>query len=277
MNAHSLTDVSKLCVHTITTKPWPIELAMDKYAEAGIGGITVWRQALEGRSISKIGDQLRQRRLKIVSLCRGGFFASATREGRDLAIEENRRAIREAAELGAPLVVLVCGAVPRQSLEESRKQIAEGIAAVLPMADELGVRLAIEPLHPLYADDRSAINTMASANAICDQLDHPLLGIAVDVYHVWWDPDLAAQIHLSGTKNRLFAFHICDWTTPTIDLLNDRGLMGEGCIDLKGIRGMMEASGFQGFHEVEVFSNRWWASDQDQFLAEIKCAYSKHC
>lgn len=270
-------DLSRLCVHTITTKPWSIEVAMDKYAEAGIGGITVWRQALEGRELAKVGDELRARNLEIVSLCRGGFFPAKTEAGRLEAIEDNRRAIREAAALGAPLVVLVCGAVPGQALAESRKQIADGIAAVLPLAEELGVRLGIEPLHPLYADDRSAINTMASANAVCDLLDHALVGIAADVYHLWWDPDLAEQIALTGEKGRLFAFHLCDWLTPTTDLLNDRGLMGEGCIDLKGIRALVEAAGFTGFNEVEIFSNRWWSADQDDFLARIKTAYIEHC
>ena len=266
-------DLSRLCVHTITTKPWSIEVAMDKYAEAGIVGITVWRQALEGRDIAKVGEELRARNLAIISLCRGGFFPAKTATGLAEAIEDNRRAIREAAALGAPLVVLVPGAVPGQALAESRKQIAEGIAAVLPLAEELGVRLGIEPLHPMYADDRSALNTMASANALCDLLDHPLVGIAADAYHIWWDPDLAEQIAIAGEKGRLFAFHICDWLTPPTDLLNDRGLMGEGCIDLPGMRAMVEAAGFDGFHEVEIFSNRWWAADQDEFLQAINESY----
>lgn len=273
MSAIPLTDTSKLCVHTITTKPWSVEEAIDKYAEAGVGGITVWRQWLEGRKISEVGDQLRACDLEIVSLCRGGFFPSATSQGLEDAIEDNRLAIREAAELGAPMIVLVCGAVPGQALDESRKQIADGIAATLPLAEDYNIRLAIEPLHPMYADDRSAINTMASANEVCDRLDHPLVGIAADVYHIWWDPDLAEQIRITGEKNRLFAYHVCDWMTPTTDLLNDRGLMGEGCIPLEEIRAMVEKAGFTGFNEVEVFSDRWWARDQDEFLTEIKKAY----
>lgn len=276
MSAIPLTDTSKLCVHTITTKPWSVEEAIDKYAEAGVGGITVWRQWLEGRKISEVGDQLRACDLEIVSLCRGGFFPSATSQGLEDAIEDNRLAIREAAELGAPMIVLVCGAVPGQALDESRKQIADGIAATLPLAEDYNIRLAIEPLHPLYADDRSAINTMASANEVCDRLDHPLVGIAADVYHIWWDPDLAEQIRITGEKNRLFAYHVCDWMTPTTDLLNDRGLMGEGCIPLEEIRAMVEKAGFTGFNEVEVFSDRWWARDQDEFLTEIKKAYLNH-
>lgn len=274
--ASEITDCSKLCVHTITTKPLDIETAMDKYAEAGVGGITVWRQWLEGRDIQRTGDAIKERNLELVSLCRGGFFPAKTQEELQNAIEDNQKAVIEAAELGAPMIVLVCGAVPGQSLETSRNQIADGIAAVLPSAEEHGIRLAIEPLHPMYADDRSAINTMASANAVCDQIDHPLVGIAADVYHIWWDPDLEAQIQLTAQKERLFAFHICDWKTPTTDFLNDRGLMGEGCIDVRKIRGWVEKSGFSGFNEVEVFSDRWWATDQDEFLKQIQAAYLLH-
>ncbi|MDF1850885.1 MAG: sugar phosphate isomerase/epimerase [Verrucomicrobiales bacterium] len=277
MSPSPLTDFSRLCVHTITTKPWVIEEAMDRYAAADVGGITVWRQWLEGRDPESIGEKLRSRNLEIVSLCRGGFFPSDSDAGLAAAIEDNRAAIREAAALGAPMIVLVCGAVPGQPLEDSRKQIADGIAAVVPLAEEHGIRLAIEPLHPMYADDRSAINTLASANEVCDRLDHPLVGIAADVYHIWWDPDLADQIRITGEKDRLFAFHVCDWKTPTSDFLNDRGLMGEGCIDIPGIRALVEAAGFSGFNEVEIFSDRWWAQDQDHFLTEIKKAYLEHC
>ncbi len=273
----SPSDLSRLCVHTITTKPWGIREAMDRYAEAGIGGITVWRQALEGEDPASIGKDLRDRGLAIVSLCRGGFFPGRDTASRKTAIEENREVIREAAALGAPMIVLVCGAVPGQSLEESRSQIADGISAILPLAEEHGIRLAIEPLHPMYADSRSAINTMASANEICDRIDHPLVGIALDVYHVWWDPDLVAGIETAGGKSRLFAFHLCDWLTPTTDLLNDRGLMGEGCIPLRDIRTMVERNGFTGFHEVEIFSDRWWSRDQKDFLEAITGAYLAHC
>ncbi len=269
-------EISKLCIHTITTKPWDIHLAMDKYAEAGIAGITVWRQWIEGKNISKIGDALRDRNIEVVSLCRGGFFPASSAAGLGKAIEDNRKVIREAAELGAPMIVLVCGAIPRLPLETSRQQITNGIADLLPLVEEYCIKLAIEPLHPMYADDRSAINTLSSANDVCDQLNHPLVGVAVDVYHVWWDSDLKNQIERTAKNNRLFAFHISDWMTPTRDLLNDRGLMGEGCINIPGIRAMVEAHGFTGFNEVEIFSNRWWAANQDDFLASIKTAYLNH-
>jgi sugar phosphate isomerase/epimerase len=274
--ARELKDLSKLCVHTITTKPWPIEKAAREFSEAGIGGITVWREALTGRNITATGNMLRDMNLEVVSLCRGGFFPALTAGARQAAIEDNRKAIDEAAELGAPLVVLVCGAAPGQSLTESRKQIQDGIAACLPHAAAAGVKLAIEPLHPMYAGDRSAINTLAQANDMAEALNSPWAGIAVDVYHLWWDPDLEAQIRRCGRNGHLSAFHICDWKTPTLDMLNDRGLMGEGCIDLKQIRGWVESTGFQGFHEVEIFSDIYWKQDQHRFLDKIKVGYLKH-
>ena len=274
--ASALTDLSRLCVHTITTKGWSLEEAVDRYAEAGVSGITVWRQWLEGRDPSKAGERIRSAGLDIVSLCRGGFYPSLERKAREAAVEENRRVIEEAAALGAPLVVLVCGAATGQSLEDSRRQIAEGIAATLPLAESLGVKLAIEPLHPMYADTRSAINTLASANDLCDELNHPRLGVALDVYHVWWDPDLINQIERTAGANRLFAYHVCDWMTPTKDLLNDRGLMGEGCIDLRSIRRRVEDAGFNGMIEVEVFSDRWWSRPPEKFLSAITEAYLNH-
>ncbi len=271
-----LSDLSRLCVHTMTTRPWSIEDAARAYSAAGVKGITVWREALQGRNPAACGEMLRSRGLAVVSLCRGGFFPAATVESRSRALDENRRCIDQAALLGAPMVVLVCGAVPGQPLGESRKQIGDGIAALLPHAAAANVKLAIEPLHPMYADSRSAINTVEQARAMCDELSSPWLGVAVDVYHVWWDDRLEHEIDACGRAGRLFAFHVCDWRTPTVDLLNDRGLMGEGCIPIRQIRGWMEAAGFDGFIEVEVFSNRLWAMDQATVLEELKIAYREH-
>jgi len=276
MKAEPLKDFSRLCVHTITTKRWELEEAIDRYAEADVSGITVWRQWLDGRDPAVAGERIRAAGLEVVSLCRGGFYPALEEKSREEAIKDNKQAIEDAAAMGAPLVVLVCGAIPGQPLVESRKQITDGIAATLPLAESLGVKLAIEPLHPMYADDRSAINTLASANDVCDELNHPLIGIAFDVYHLWWDPDLAAQTKRTAEAKRLFAYHACDWMTPTTDLLNDRGLMGEGCIDLRAIRGMVEGAGFDGMIEVEVFSNRWWEKPTEEFLQAIKQSYLNH-
>ena len=273
MSSKQLRDLSQLCIHTITTKPWDIEQSAKNFSEAGVGGITVWRDALNGRDIKQTGQLLRDCNLRIVSLCRGGFFPHVSTVGRKEAIDDNRKAIDEAEALGAPLIVLVCGAVPGQTLDESRKQIRDGIAAVLPHAEAAGVKLAIEPLHPMYADSRSAINTLGQANDMAEELDSPWVGIAVDVYHLWWDPNLEQEIKRCGQNDNLSAFHICDWKTPTLDLLNDRGLMGEGCINIKEIRGWVEEAGFNGYNEVEIFSDTYWKEDQAVFLKKITGAY----
>ena len=276
MMANVHTDLSRLCIHTITTKPWQIEEAAKNYAASGVKGITVWRDALEGRNIRQTGQMLRDYGLTIVSLCRGGFFPSKDINKRKLALDDNRRAIEEAAELDTSLIVLVCGADPAQPLEESRKQIQDGIAAILPDAKAVGVKLAIEPLHPMYADARSAINTLAQANDMAEALASPFVGVAIDVYHLWWDPNLEKEIKRCGENNNLLAFHICDWKVPTTDLLLDRGLMGEGCIPVKQIRSWVEATGYVGFNEVEIFSNSHWAEDQHGFLKKIIDAYKAH-
>jgi sugar phosphate isomerase/epimerase len=275
MGTVATADLSRLCIHTITTKPWTLEEAVDHYARAGVAGITVWRNALAGRDVGAAGQRIRDSGLEIVSLCRGGFFPALDADDRAAAVDENRRAIDEAAALGAPLVVLVCGADPGQPLATSRAQIREGIEAILPHAQACGVKLGIEPLHPMYADTRSAINTLRQANEVCEAIDSPALGVVVDVYHVWWDPDLEAEIGRSGSANNLFAFHVCDWVTPR-DILNDRALMGEGCIPIRQIRGWMEGAGFCGFSEVEIFSDKRWAQDQAQYLSEIVAAYRRH-
>lgn len=274
MNSSSpLPDLSRLCIHTITTKQWAIETAAAKYATAGVKGISVWRDTLAGRDINKTGRLLRDNGLSVVSLCRGGFFPGKTAAERTKAIDDNRLAIAEAHALGAPLIVLVCGAVPGQPLTESRKQILDGIAALLPDCQAAGIKLAIEPLHPMYADNRSAVNTLAQANDMVEALKSPFVGVAADVYHIWWDPALEQEIARCGRLNALFAYHVCDWRTPTLDLLNDRGLMGEGCIPLRQIRTWVEAAGFKGFNEVEVFSTRLWAMNQDEYLKKIIQAY----
>lgn len=275
MSASHISDLSRLCIHTITTKPWPIETAVDRYVQAGVSGVTVWRNILEGHDPKAIGELIRSGGLEIVSLCRGGFFPHVEQEERKRAIQQNIEIIDEAAALGAPMVVLVVGADPGQSLETSRQQIEEGIRAIEPHAASKEIKLAVEPLHPMYADDRSAINTMAQANALCESLDSPWLGVAVDVYHLWWDPDLESGIRRCSAGDSLFAFHVCDWKTPTTDLLHDRGLMGEGCIEIRKIRGWMEEEGFEGYNEVEIFSTTYWNQDQDEFLKQIVAAYTE--
>ncbi len=269
-------DLSKLCIHTATTKPWNIEAAAQYYARVGVAGMSVWQDALEGRNTGKTGRMLRDCGLQVVSYVRGGFFPAAEARDRLTAIDDNRKMIDEAAELGAPLLVLVCGAVPGQTLELSRRQIEDGIAAILPHAEKADIRLGIEPLHPMYADSRSAVNTLRQANDLAEKFDSRHLGVVHDVYHLWWDPDLRAETERCGQSGNLFAFHICDWKIPTEDFLLDRGLMGEGCIDIKQIRGWVESAGFNGFNEVEIFSKKYWEMDQNTFLDMIVEAYRNH-
>jgi sugar phosphate isomerase/epimerase len=276
MNQQEHRDISQLCIHTITTKPWSIEEVAKNFSAAHVKGITVWRDALEGRNIMQTGNMLREHDLTIVSLCRGGFFAHKELSKRKVAIDDNRRAVEDAAELGTSMIVLVCGADPSQSLSESRKQIHDGIAAIIPEAEAAGVKLAIEPLHPMYADTRSAINTLAQANDMAEEINSSWVGVAVDVYHLWWDSSLEKEIKRCGANKHLFAFHICDWKVPTTDLLLDRGLMGEGCIPVKQIRSWVEETGFTGFNEVEIFSTAYWKEDQSEFLKRIIEAYKEH-
>ncbi|MBL7697433.1 MAG: sugar phosphate isomerase/epimerase [Chitinophagaceae bacterium] len=273
MSGAPITDLSKLCIHTITMKPWTIEQSARKFAEAGVGGITVWRDAIAGRDIRATGKLLRSLNLEIVSLCRGGFFPALQPGQREAAIKENMKAIDEASELEAPMLVLVCGAAPGQSLIESREQIKWGIEACIPYAEKKGVQLTIEPLHPMYAGDRSAINTLEQANDIAEYFSSDAVGIAVDVYHLWWDPNLQEQVARCGKNGNLSAFHICDWKTPTLDMLNDRGIMGEGCINVREIRSWVEEAGFTGYNEVEIFSTIYWGQDQDTYFDKIIQGY----
>ncbi len=260
--------LSRLCVHTITTQPLALPAAVAAYCSIGATGITVWRDALTPLGLDESKKVLADSGLKVVSLCRGGFFPAVAEVDRQKALDDNRRAIDEAATIGAPLVVLVCGAVPKMPLVEGRKQIADAITALIPHAAAAGVKLGIEPLHPMYADSRSAVSTLGQANDIVEKLASPQVGVTIDVFHVWWDERLETEIARSGKLNAIFSFHVCDWRTPTRDLLNDRGLMGEGCIPLRQIRGWVERAGFTGMIEVEIFSTEFWQTDSDRFSVE---------
>jgi len=274
--ASEIKDLDRLCIHTITTKPLKFEEACAKYAALGVKGISIWRDAVEGLESTRVKKCLKENDLNPISYVRGGFFPALGPGKRNAAIEDNLKMLQEAAEMEIPMLVLVCGAEPRQSLQISRKQIKEGIETILSLARELNVKLAIEPLHPMYADTRSAITSLKQANDLAEFFNDDHVGIAVDVYHLWFDDDLENQIRRCGKNNNLFAYHICDWNVPTKDMLLDRGLMGDGCIPLKQIRGWVEDSGFQGFNEVEIFSTKFWESDQDIYLNSIVEAYLKH-
>ncbi|WFB37236.1 sugar phosphate isomerase/epimerase [Kiritimatiellota bacterium B12222] len=271
-----MSDRDRLGIHTMTVKPWSLQECCSAFAAAHVPAITLWRQAVEPVGLDAARKMVDDAGLRVTSLCRGGFFPAKDAAGRQKAIDENKQIVDEAVALGAPAIVLVCGAVPGQSLKESRKQIQDGIAAVLPYAKAAGIKLSIEPLHPIYAADRSAVNTMAQARRMCEQLNgsgENHVGIALDVYHVWSDDALEQEIIACSQKDWLHAFHICDWKVEQSDTLQDRGLMGEGVIDIKEIRGWMDAANYRGDIEVEVFSTHHWARDQHEYLAEILEAY----
>jgi sugar phosphate isomerase/epimerase len=230
---------------------------------------------LEGQNLKQAKQILDDHNMDVVSVARGGFFPSVEKAKRQEALDDNLWAIEQSAAVGAPVIVLVCGADGKQSLEKSRDQIKEGIIKILPEAQAAGIKLAIEPLHPMYAGDRSAINTLAQANDMAEEINSDFVGVAVDVYHLWWDDNLKEEIIRCGNNKHIFAFHVCDWNVPTTDFLNDRGLMGDGCINVPGIRGWVEDAGFNGYNEVEIFSDKYWETNQIKYLDKIKNAYLK--
>jgi sugar phosphate isomerase/epimerase len=230
-----------------------------------------------------VARQLKDAGIVLSGYCRGGFFPAADAAGIAAALEDNRRAIDEAKTLGAPCLVLVVGSLPGalrgkpayHDIGLARSQVRDGIAASLEYARSVGMPLAIEPLHPMQAADRACVNTLEQALDLCDALDPGrtgALGVALDVYHVWWDPKLEAQIARAG-RERLIAYHVCDWLVPTRDLLNDRGMMGDGVIELRKVRGWVEAAGYTGFAEVEIFSERWWSVSADEVLDTCVARY----
>ncbi len=242
---------------------------VDDCLRHGVTAISPWRDQIEEAGLAEAARIVEANGLRVTGLCRGGMFPAADPEGRQKAIEDNLRAIDEAATLGADCLVLVCGGLPDGSkdIAAARQMVADGIWAMLPYARASGVPLAIEPLHPMYAADRACVNTIDQALDICQALGDGV-GVAIDVYHVWWDPNLAQAIERAGKMSRILAHHVCDWLVPTTDLLLDRGMMGDGVIDLRGIRGMIEAAGYHGPQEVEIFSrDNWWKRSGDEVVA----------
>lgn len=265
-----MTPPGPLSLNTVTVRDaWTLAQCIEGCARHGIPGISPWRDRLAELGVAAAARHLRDAGLHVTGLCRGGLFPAADATGRAAAIDDNRRAIAQAHAIGADCLVVLGGGLPPGSkdLPGARAMFHDGLAAVLPDARAAGVTLALEPLHPMTCADRSVLSTLAQALDLCDELG-PGLGVAVDVYHVWWDPDLARQIARAGP--RIAAFHVCDWLVPTIDLVFDRGMMGDGVIDIAGVRAMVEAAGWQGGVEAEILSRRWWAADPDAVLRLVK-------
>ena len=266
-----------LSINTATVrKQWPLDRIIEECARRDIRAISPWRDQVAAVGIGKIEQALRDTGIRLSGYCRGGFFPAVDAAGLRAALDDNRRAIDEARQLEAPCLVLVVGSLPGaltgspayHDIARARNEVRDGIAASLEYARQVGMPLAIEPLHPMQAAERACINTLEQALDLCDELDPGqtgMLGVAADLYHIWWDPKLQSQIERAGAK-RLLAYHVCDWLTPTRDLLNDRGMMGDGVIELKKCRQWMEHAGYQGFAEVEIFSEHWWSQPGEVVL-----------
>lgn len=263
---------------TVRTQ-WDMAQAVEGCLRHGITAIAPWRDQVAAIGLDRAARLVRENGLRVTGLCRGGFFPAPTEAERQTAIDDNRRAVDEAAELGADCLVLVVGglAAGSKDIVAAREMVRDGLAAVLPHARACNMPLAIEPLHPMYAADRACVNTLKHALDLADELGEGT-GAAIDVYHVWWDPELEAQLQRAGRAGQILAHHICDWLVPTRDPLNDRGMMGDGVVDLKRIRGWFEAAGFHGPQEVEIFSaENWWKRDGDEVLRTCVERYRDVC
>ncbi|MDH5537875.1 MAG: sugar phosphate isomerase/epimerase [Rhizobacter sp.] len=271
-----------LSINTATVRAqWPLDRIITECARRGIRAISPWRDQVAAVGLDRVATLLRDTGIELSGFCRGGMFPAGNAAGRQQALDDNRRAVDEARTLNAPCLVLVVGGLPgalqgraeHKDIAAARNDVRDGIAATLQYARQVGLPLAIEPLHPMYAADRACVNTLEQALDLCESLcptepgeARAALGVAVDLYHVWWDPKLAAQIARAG-RQRLLAFHVCDWLVPTRDLLNDRGMMGDGVIDIARVRGWVEAAGFEGYSEVEIFSvENWWKREGGEVL-----------
>ena len=274
---HECLSINTATVRKSNGMDLPLPKIIEACVERGIGAISPWRDQVTAAGLSVVSKLVKSHGLKLSGYCRGGMFPAVDSQATQAAELDNRMAVDEACELNAQCLVLVVGGLPgaldgkaaHKDIARSRHQVHDGIAQLLSYAKSCHMPLAIEPLHPMYAADRACINTLEQALDVCDALDPDqsgALGVAVDVYHVWWDPKLQQQIERAG-KSRLLAFHVCDWLTPTTDMLNDRGMMGDGVIDIPKIRGWVDAQGFSGFSEVEIFSTgNWWQQDHCHVL-----------
>jgi sugar phosphate isomerase/epimerase len=258
---------------------WNLGEAVEGCARHGIRAVSPWRDQVAAYGLAESARVIKDNGMRVTGYCRGGMFPANDEAGRAAAIDDNKRAIDEAATIGADCLVFVVGGLPPGSrdMPAARRMVADGFAAILDYARSANMPLAIEPLHPMYAADRACVNTLGQALDLCDQLGEGV-GVAIDTYHVWWDPDLARQIARAGAAKQIYAHHICDWLVPTKDMLLDRGMMGDGVIDFRGFRGMIEDAGFHGPQEVEIFSAEdWWKRPGDEVLQTCVERFNQVC
>jgi sugar phosphate isomerase/epimerase len=272
--AAPLEDLSALSLNQISINRWSLPEAVDGCCRQGIGWIGLWRDKVADCGLERAARLVRDAGIRVSSLCRGGFFAAATARERQLRRDDNRRAVDEAAAVGTDVLVLVCGPPVGKDLEAARRAVLEGVAELAPYAAQAGVRLGIEPLHPMFAADRSVIVTLGEANDMALQFPADQVGVVIDVYHVWWDPEVFVQI--ARSSGRVLGFHVSDWLVPPPDVLMGRGLMGDGVIELRRLRAAVEAAGYSGPIEVEIFNRELWEMPGDDALAAIKSRSLEH-
>ncbi|MEO6525006.1 MAG: sugar phosphate isomerase/epimerase family protein [Gemmatimonadaceae bacterium] len=267
-DAAPLTDARLLSFNQATAERASLREVVDACARHGVPYISVWRHKLVETGYYMAARMIRDAGIRVSSVCRGGMFPAPTAAERKTRIEDNRRAIDEAAALGAEVLVLVCGAAPDRDISAAREMVVDGIGEIAPYAAERRVRLGIEPLHPAFAAERSCITTMREARSIAEKFDPGNVGVVVDVYHVWWDPERTQEIALLG--EHIAGYHVNDWLVPVKNVLMNRGMMGDGVIELRKIRGEIERAGYSGPIEVEIFNESIWEMPVDDLVRLTK-------
>jgi sugar phosphate isomerase/epimerase len=256
-----------------TTRYWPLPKLVEGCASRGVRGIGLWREPVAEYGLARTAKLVRDAGLTVTSLCRGGFFQEPD------AIADNRRAIEEAAELGAPVLALVSGGLPDGSrdIDGARARVADALAELAPYAGRHNVQLAIEPLHPMYCSDRCVVSTLAQALDMAAPLPPDEVGVVIDTYHLWWDPDAWPGIARAGTEGRLAIFQVADWVTPLPEgALTGRGMLGDGCVELRRFREAVDETGYQGPIEVEIFNDGLWAMPGPEALDLALSRYLEH-
>jgi sugar phosphate isomerase/epimerase len=267
-------DLSRLSLNQITTKRWGLREAVEGCLRAGVPGISPWRDKVAEIGLSEAARLLRESGLRVHSLHIGGDFPAASEAKWRARLEDNRRALEEAAELGADNLTLRAGGMLDRDVDAARAMVERGVEELVPYAEELGVKLALEPLHPAFAAERSVLVTLSQANDMLDRLDSPQVGVAIDAYHVWWDPELYAQI--SRSSGRIVGFHVDDWPVPNKDPLMSRAMMGDGIIELRRMKAAVDGAGYAGPIEVEIFNEVFWNMPGDEVLALMRDRYVEH-
>ncbi|MEV0633423.1 sugar phosphate isomerase/epimerase family protein [Streptomyces sp. NPDC050619] len=274
-----MTDLARFSINQMTVKQLSIPELAEACGQLGVANVGLWREPVQSYGVEATAKLVRDAGLTVTTLCRGGFLTAIDPQERSRALDDNRRAVDEAATLGTEVLVLVSGGLPAGSkdLHGARERIADALAELGPYAESHGVRLAIEPLHPMYASDRCVVSTLTQALDLAERFPAHQVGVTVDTYHIWWDDNAPAQIARAGAGGRIHTFQLADWTTPLPEgVLNGRGQIGDGAIDMREWKGYVEAAGYTGAIEVELFNDGLWARDGREVLAETAGRFVEH-